>query len=180
MANWYYVDPKTSGKCGPYDERRIRQGYIDGLLSARTLVWREGLANWIPLRDALDLEAAPPLGEGRVPLPDGLCGWMLFGGICTIILSLPLLLLLPWNIPLLIAGIATLRARSTLCRTPYVPEETLPFLLRLRTFFCAVGWVYVVMLVLMLAMFLLGVHSTFQTFAGTFSVQPGWLSSGTP
>lgn len=166
MANWYYVDSKTSGRCGPYDERRIRQGYIDGLLSANTLVWHEGLANWIPLCDALDLSAAPPIGEGRVPLPYGLCGWMLFNGICTILVSLPLLLLLPWNIPLLIAGIALLCARSTLCRTPYIPEEMLPFLLRLRTVFCALGWVYVVSLVLVLVMFLLGVHTTFEDCFG--------------
>ena len=169
MANWYYVDPKTSDKRGPYDERRIRQGYIDGLLSAGTLVWREGLANWVPLRDALDLTAAPPLGEGRVPLPAGLCGWMLFDGICTIIVSLPLLLLLPWNIPLLVAGIALLGARSTLERTPYVHEETLPFLLRLRTVFCAAGWVYIVMIVLAIVLFLAGVHLSFAALADTVS-----------
>lgn len=169
MANWYYVDPKTSDKRGPYDERRIRQGYIDGLLSAGTLVWREGLANWVPLRDALDLTAAPPLGEGRVPLPPGLCGWMLFDGICTILVSLPLLILLPWNIPLLVAGIALLGARSTLERTPYVHEETLPFLLRLRTVFCAAGWVYVVMIVLAVVVFLAGVHLSFASFADAVS-----------
>lgn len=169
MANWYYVDPKTSDKRGPYDERRIRQGYIDGLLSAGTLVWREGLANWVPLRDALDLTAAPPLGEGRVPLPAGLCAWMLFDGICTMIVSLPLLLLLPWNIPLLVAGIALLGARSTLERTPYVHEETLPFLLRLRTVFCAAGWVYIVMIVLAIVFFLAGVHLSFAALADTVS-----------
>lgn len=169
MANWYYVDPKTSDKRGPYDERRIRHGYIDGLLSAGTLVWREGLANWVPLRDALDLTAAPPLGEGRVPLPAGLCAWMLFDGICTIIVSLPLLLLLPWNIPLLVAGIALLGARSTLERTPYVHEETLPFLLRLRTVFCAAGWVYIVMIVLAIVLFLAGVHLSFAALADTVS-----------
>lgn len=169
MANWYYVDPKTSDKRGPYDERRIRQGYIDGLLSAGTLVWREGLANWVPLRDALDLSAAPPLGEGRVPLPPGLCGWMLFDGICTIVVSLPLLILLPWNIPLLVAGIALLGARSTIERTPYVHEETLPFLLRLRTVFCAAGWVYIVMIVLAIVFFLAGVHLSFAALADTVS-----------
>lgn len=169
MANWYYVDPKTSDKRGPYDERRIRQGYIGGLLSAGTLVWREGLANWVPLRDALDLSAAPPLGEGRVPLPAGLCAWMLFDGICTILISLPLLLLLPWNIALLVAGIALLGARSTLERTPYVHEEILPFLLRLRTVFCAVGWVYIVMIVLAIVLFLAGVHLSFAALADTVS-----------
>ena len=169
MANWYYVDPKTSDKRGPYDERRIRQGYIGGLLSAGTLVWREGLANWVPLRDALDLSAAPPLGEGRVPLPPGLCAWMLFDGICTILISLPLLLLLPWNIALLVAGIALLGARSTLERTPYVHEETLPFLLRLRTVFCAAGWVYIVMIVLAIVPFLAGVHLSFAALADTVS-----------
>ena len=93
MANWYYVDPKTSDKRGPYDEREIRQGYIDGLLRPGTLVWREGMANWLPLRLALDLDAPPAVGEGLLPLPPGLRGWMLFDGICTIIVSLPFLLL---------------------------------------------------------------------------------------
>ena len=169
MANWYYVDPKTSERRGPYDERRVRQGYIDGMLSARTLVWREGLANWVPLCDALDLDAAPPIGEGRVPLPSGLCGWMLFDGVCTILVSLPFLLLLPWNIALLIAGIALLGARSTLERTPYVHEEILHFLLRLRTVFCAVGWIYIVLIVLAIVLFLAGVHVSFSDFAGTVS-----------
>jgi hypothetical protein len=168
MANWYYVDPKTSGKQGPYDEQRIRQGYVAGLLSANTLVWHEGLANWIPLRNALDLEAAPPLGEGRVPVPPALGAWMLFDGICTILLALPFLLF-PWNIALLVAGIALLGARSTLERTPYVPGECLPFLLRLRTVFCAVGWVYVILIVLALVFILAGIHMSFATFSETLS-----------
>ena len=168
MANWYYVDPKTSGKCGPFDERRIRQGYIDGLLSANSLVWREGLANWVPLRQALDLDAAPSLGEGQLPLPPALRGWMLFDGICTILVSVPFLLI-PWNIALLVAGIALLCARSTLERTPYVHEEIYPFLLRLRTVFCAVGWVYIILLVLGIVLFIAGVQMSFEDFAGTFS-----------
>ena len=67
------------------------------------------------------------------------------------------------------AGIALLGARSTLERTPYVHEETLPFLLRLRTVFCAAGWVYIVMIVLAIVLFLAGVHMSFATFADTFS-----------
>jgi hypothetical protein len=166
MPNWYYVDPKTSERRGPFDEHAIRQGYIDGTLSASSLVWREGLANWIPLRQAIDLSGAPAPAPGQTLVPYGLRGWMLFDGICTILVSLPLLLLLPWNIPLLVAGIALLCARATLGRTPCVQEEMLPFLLRLRTVFCAVGWTYVVLLVLTLAMFLLGVHTAFEDCFG--------------
>ena len=169
MPNWYYVDPKTSERCGPFDERRIRQGYIDGTLAASSLVWREGLANWIPLRQAIDLSGDPTPAPGQVPVPYGLRGWMLFDGICTILVSLPLLLLLPWNIPLLVAGIVLLYARSTLGRTPCIPEEILPFLLRLRTVFCAVGWVYVLMLVLIAVASLLATQSTFEAFTDTFA-----------
>lgn len=169
MANWYYVDPKTSGRCGPFDERRIRQGYIDGLLSAHTLVWREGLANWVSLRHALDLDAVPSFGEGQLPLPPALRGWMLFDGICTILATVPFLLV-PWNIALLVAGIALLCARSTLGRLPCVHEEIYPFLLRLRTVFCAVGWVYIILMVLGIVLFIAGVQMSFDDFAGTFSL----------
>lgn len=177
MANWYYVDPKTSERCGPFDEHRIRQGYIDGTLAPSSLVWREGLANWIPLRQALDLSGTPSPTAGQVPLPWGLRGWMLFDGICTILVSLPLLLPLPWNIPLLIAGIALLCARSTLGRTPFVHEETLPFLLRLRTVFCAFGWVYIVILLLAIILFLVGVHTSFEAFAHIPAFTSRWLAA---
>ena len=177
MPNWYYVDPKTSERRGPFDERRIRQGYIDGSLSASSLVWREGLANWIPLRQALDPAGAPFPAPGQHPIPYGLRGWMLFDGICTILVSLPLLLLLPWNIPLLVAGIALLCARATLGRTPYVPEEMIPFLQRLRTVFCAFGWVYVVILLLAIVLFLVGVHTSFEALADLPAFPSRWLST---
>lgn len=48
--NWFYVD--AGQQAGPVDDAQLNELVRAGKISAETLVWREGLANWQPYRDA--------------------------------------------------------------------------------------------------------------------------------
>jgi len=145
MANWYYVAPKTREKTGPHDEAFVRAKFIAGEIAPTALVWHDGLANWIPAGQAFSSLQAPAGSEGKVPLPDGLRGWMTFVGVMTILSSLlPAFML--YGIPMLLAGFAALGARAALDRSPFVSPDMVPFFSKLRTFFCCWGWSYLVAL----------------------------------
>ena len=142
MANWYFVNPKTREKSGPHEEAVVRSKFIAGEISPATLVWHDGLANWLPARQVFAALQAPSGTEGKVPLPDGLRGWMTFIGIVTILGSaLPAVLL--YGIPMLLAGIALMGARAALDRAPFISPDLVPFFTKLRTFFCCWGWMYI-------------------------------------
>jgi len=47
--NWYYYD--GAKQVGPISEAELRQARQAGVINDASLVWREGMANWIPLRD---------------------------------------------------------------------------------------------------------------------------------
>lgn len=144
MPNWYFVNPKTREKSGPHEEAFVRGKFIAGELPPAALVWHDGLAGWIPARQAFAALQAPAGGEGKVPLPDGLRGWMTFVGLMTILSAiLPSLLL--YGLPVLLAGLAALSARAALDRAPFIPPDMLPFFLKLRTFFCCWGWMYIIL-----------------------------------
>lgn len=173
MVNWYYVNPKTSEKCGPYEESAVRRQYIEGNLPPTALVWHEGLANWISAAQAFAALDQRDMREGQVPLPDGLRGWMSFTGICLLLCSiLPALML--WGIPLLIASISLLHARRALDRTPYVAEEMLPFLLRLRRIFCALGWGWILLFFGLVALYLLSTAVELQAISDALSGTALW------
>jgi uncharacterized membrane protein len=70
--NWYYFD--GTNQIGPIAEADLLSARQAGVITDSTLVWREGLANWIPFREALPgaagpaPQAVPPLagaGEGQ-------------------------------------------------------------------------------------------------------------------
>ena len=48
--NWYYVN--AGQQAGPVDEAQLDALRISGQIGAETLVWREGMANWQPYREA--------------------------------------------------------------------------------------------------------------------------------
>ena len=61
MENWYYADAERQRQ-GPLTAEELTQRFHQGLLRLDTLVWREGLAEWQPLRDftnELALHQAP-------------------------------------------------------------------------------------------------------------------------
>lgn len=147
MANWYYVAPKTREKRGPHDEAFVRAKFIAGDIAPTSLVWHDGLANWIPAREAFSALQSPSGAEDKVPLPDGLRGWMTFVGVMAILAAIfPSLLL--YGLPMLLAGLAILGARAALDRAPFIPSDLVPFFLKLRTFFCCWGWMYIIFLFL--------------------------------
>lgn len=48
MHNWFYADAHNQQQ-GPVDAATLAAAYRDGRVNADTLVWREGLAGWVPL-----------------------------------------------------------------------------------------------------------------------------------
>lgn len=62
-ASWYCVDA-TRERHGPIDAAEIRRRFAAGELNSRSLVWREGLTQWLPLEQVADeldvaLDAVP-------------------------------------------------------------------------------------------------------------------------
>jgi hypothetical protein len=45
---WYYAE--AGQQVGPVDDAQFRQLVIEGKIRAETLVWREGMADWLPYR----------------------------------------------------------------------------------------------------------------------------------
>ncbi len=159
MASWYYVISKTREKSGPHDETFVRASFIAGEIAPTTLVWHDGLAHWIPAGEAFAALKTPVGVEGKVPLPEGLRGWMTFVGVMTIISSLlPAMML--YGIPMLLAGIAALSARAALDRSPFIPPDLAPFFQKLKAFFSFWGWMYVIGLFLGVLFLLLYVGIT--------------------
>lgn len=61
MSNWYYADAEHQRQ-GPLSAEDLAQRFHQGKLRLDTLVWRDGLAQWQPLRDftqELALHQAP-------------------------------------------------------------------------------------------------------------------------
>lgn len=147
MASWYYVISKTREKSGPHDEAYVRAKFIAGEIAPASLVWHDGLANWIPASAAFAALKSPAGADGKVPLPDGLRGWMTFVGVMTILSAIfPSLVL--YGLPMLLAGIAVLGARAALDRAPFVSPDLVPFFAKLKTFFCCWGWMFILVIFL--------------------------------
>ncbi len=53
MSNWYYADAERQRQ-GPLTADELAQRFHQGRLRLDTLVWRDGLADWQPLRDFSD------------------------------------------------------------------------------------------------------------------------------
>lgn len=77
MTNWYYHDPDR-GRVGPIDTDALREQFRFGRVQRDTLVWREGLREWVPLQRLeaeLGLEQAPaeppPLPPSAAASPQG-------------------------------------------------------------------------------------------------------------
>ncbi|MDA8968572.1 GYF domain-containing protein [Akkermansiaceae bacterium] len=57
MSEWYYG--QGGQQEGPFDEEAMRGRIAAGQVSADDLVWREGMAEWLPLAQVSELAAAP-------------------------------------------------------------------------------------------------------------------------
>ena len=61
MSNWYYADAQQQRQ-GPLSAEALALHFHQGQIRLDTLVWRDGLAGWQPLRDfsdELELQRAP-------------------------------------------------------------------------------------------------------------------------
>ena len=161
MIRWYYAHPKTRRQTGPCDEATVRALYVDGTLAPSTLVWHEGLAEWIPARAAFGANpSAAPSGEAA--LPHRLCAWLLFDGWMFLLFSL---FLLPLGIPFLIAALALFRVRTVLLRMGSTSADHLPLLLAVRHAAAAAGWGWILFLLLAAAVSLLYCAGVFASAA---------------
>ncbi|HEU0008219.1 MAG TPA: DUF4339 domain-containing protein, partial [Verrucomicrobiae bacterium] len=68
--NWFYA--LGGQQQGPVDDGQLDALAAAGTITPDTLVWREGLANWQPLRQARPASgAAPPVAAPPVAAPAG-------------------------------------------------------------------------------------------------------------
>ncbi|NLG33816.1 MAG: DUF4339 domain-containing protein [Lentisphaerae bacterium] len=149
MASWYYVIPKTRDKSGPHNESFVRARFVAGDITPSTLVWHDGLPNWIPAGEAFSPRQPDEAAGLLVPLPEGLRAWMGFVGVMTILVFFfPAMLL--YGFPMLLTGFAILGARASLARMTLIPPDLFPFFAKLRTVFCCWGWMYIIGLFLLI------------------------------
>lgn len=67
MNSWYYVD-NARNRQGPVDAAAVAAAFQAGVVNDDSLVWREGLAQWAPLRQFRDeLGMGPPMGPAAIP-----------------------------------------------------------------------------------------------------------------
>ena len=56
MADWFYG--KDNAQHGPVSDLEIRNLISTGQITEDTIIWREGMTDWIPLKDVPDFQAA--------------------------------------------------------------------------------------------------------------------------
>jgi hypothetical protein len=61
--NWYYVE--QGKQAGPVDDAKLEEMRASGQIQPDTLIWREGMANWVPYKEAKG-DGNPPVG---MPMP---------------------------------------------------------------------------------------------------------------
>lgn len=58
--NWFYAT-KEKTQAGPVDEETLSHLRQSGTITAETLVWKEGMENWVPYASVFDLSTPPPV-----------------------------------------------------------------------------------------------------------------------
>ena len=58
MANWYYT--KGGRQTGPMSEDDLRRLVAKGDVEADDLIWRDGMGNWLPVRNVPEFGGSPP------------------------------------------------------------------------------------------------------------------------
>ena len=71
MRQWYYGS--SAGQSGPVDESELRAMIASGGVGPETLVWRDGMKDWLPLQSVPELrgDAVTPYQTPGAPLPGG-------------------------------------------------------------------------------------------------------------
>ena len=76
MSTWFHNDP-AGGRLGPFTTEGLLERYRNRLIQGDTLVWREGLSEWLPLERVMAdadrvLGAQPPPLPAQAPMPPGM------------------------------------------------------------------------------------------------------------
>ena len=168
MIQWYYAHPRTREQTGPCDEAAVRAKYAAGELGGASLVWHEGLSEWIPARVAFGaLPAAAPRDEAE--LPGGLLGWLALDGwmlAATGVFLLVLVVPAAAGLGLLAASLAVFRLRGILARAGAVRAETLPMVYAVRSVARSVGWAWILGWLTWAALQLLGTWMALDAASG--------------
>jgi len=171
MIRWYYAHPKTRQQVGPCDEAQVRDLFASGALPPSTLVWHEGLPDWVPAREAF-LAYDPAFSPDRAPVPPRLVGWIYFDAVMLWFhVVVQFFLFLPLAIASAVAAVALFGVAGTLSRLPSIPAESEPLFIRLRRFFAAVGWGAVCVIVFILLIVVLCQLGILSPYLPEFSVQ---------
>lgn len=67
MGHWYFGE--NGQQIGPVDEASIRASIQQGRVNLQTLVWREGMAEWLPLYQVQELSGQPVVPAGYPASP---------------------------------------------------------------------------------------------------------------
>jgi uncharacterized membrane protein len=67
MSTWKYM--QNGQQCGPVDTDALLALLKNGTLTPETTVWKEGMANWVPIRSVPELSASAPPGAPPQPMP---------------------------------------------------------------------------------------------------------------
>ncbi|MCP5538180.1 MAG: DUF4190 domain-containing protein [Akkermansiaceae bacterium] len=62
MADWFYG--KDNAQHGPVSDLEIRNLISTGQITQETIIWREGMADWIPLKDVPDFKVSQGTSQG--------------------------------------------------------------------------------------------------------------------
>lgn len=71
-ASWFYDD--RGSQRGPADDSEMQRLIRSGMVTHRTLVWREGMVEWVPAGQVQGLIASPPPLPSRGGIPPPLPG----------------------------------------------------------------------------------------------------------
>ncbi len=159
QRSWYYSKDRTERQ-GPVSTEQLRALIRQGTVSPDTLVWAEGMTDWItasatpelrsPELPATAPQAEPTEAASPVLVPPNLGAWLRFVGIMSILMGVVYCAScfgILWGVLLIVGGVALLGARSALEQITEVPAAFIPFLDRLNTFFLVTGIAYIIMLV---------------------------------
>lgn len=182
---WYYTQGASQEKKGPVPEAEIKSLVTGGQICAADLLWTDGMANWAPLSALPELQSSSPLAAApiaspasafsRVPVPEGLTGWMTFMGVMTIIAGVFQCLNcigIIVGIPTIIAGTALLAAKNSIAALNTVESSLGLFFNKLLTFVKLSGIVYIVGFIMVIVIFILYFGVIAAAIAGKTNLHP--------
>lgn len=175
---WYYAE--GNDRKGPLPEAEIRDLVARGTITATTLVWSEGMPDWVSAARAgliaVPESAVPSAAASLAPpaapaplaphpttfaashgsAPEGLRGWMQFFGVMTILggaIQCLSCIGAVMGIPMIIAGAAFTGAAAKLDALRGLDDRTVDFLTKLKSGFRILGITMIVSFVFAIIVF---------------------------